>query len=555
MSISTTRHAGPLDGAMQQAVDDVLRREIVARIAARDHAVWRPTADEISNRLGWLDCSHTMVDSLGEIRRVVRETRADGLRHALLLGMGGSSLAPEVFRQVLGVADGYLDLEVLDSTHPESVLAKANALDPSRTLYIPATKSGGTVETLSFLKFFYRHVANALGTAQAGRHFIAITDPGSGLADAARALNFRHTFLNDPHIGGRYSALSHFGLVPAAMLGVDLDDLLERARRASEQTQPAVELGAFMGAGAAQGRDKLTLIASPPLAPVGTWVEQLIAESTGKEGKGIVPVEGEPFLEPSAYGSDRLFVYLRCDDALDDRAGALAAAGHPLLCLELDDLNDLGAAFYQWELATAIAGHLMDIHPFDQPDVEAAKVLARDMVQAYQQRGALPSEPPIAVHGSLSAFGSEPATSPDQALRALLAQGQPNCSYIALQAYLNPTPEIGQLLAALRRTLQTSRGLATTLGYGPRFLHSTGQLHKGDAGHGLFLQLTATTTVDAPIPDAADGDASGLSFGVLIAAQAQGDASALRKAGRRVLRIDLGCDAAAGLRALTSQLN
>ncbi len=555
MSISTTRHAGPLSEALQQALDDVRQRDIVARIAARDHAVWRPTADEISNRLGWLDCPHNMVDSLGEIRRVVSAVRADGLRHVLLLGMGGSSLAPEVFRQVLGVADRYLDLEVLDSTHPESVLAKANTLDPSRTLYVPATKSGGTVETLSFLKFFYRRVVHALGSEQAGRHFVAITDPGSGLADTAHALGFRHTFLNDPDIGGRYSALSHFGLVPAALLGIDLDDFLERARLASEQTHPAVELGAFMGAGAAQGRDKLTLIASPPLAPVGAWVEQLIAESTGKEGKGIVPIEGEVLLEPSAYGSDRLFVYLRCDDALDAHADALIAAGQPLLRMDLDDLLDLGAAFYHWELATAIAGHLLDIHPFDQPDVEAAKVLARDMVQTFQQRGALPSEPPIAVDGSLRAFGSEPAASPREALHHLLAQSQPNRSYIALQAYLAPTEEVGALLATLRRTLQAASGLATTLGFGPRFLHSTGQLHKGDAGHGLFLQLTATETADAPIPDAADGDTSSLGFGVLIAAQAQGDAGALRKTGRRVLRIDLGPDAAAGLRALISQLD
>jgi len=550
MSISITLHAGPLQKAVQQALADLASKSILARISERDHSVWRPQPNEIDNRLGWLDCPETMPAHLDEIRRVIDAARADGLTHALLLGMGGSSLAPEVFRLVFGVSDGYLDLDVLDSTEPGAILAKARQLDPAKTLFIPATKSGGTVETLSFLKYFYQHTAQKVGGENAGRHFVAITDPGSGLADMASALDFRHIFINDPNIGGRYSALSHFGIVAAGSIGIDLDQLIARAGEAAAATQPALELGAFMAAGAQEQRDKLTLLTSDKLAPVGAWVEQLIAESTGKDGKGLLPVDGEEALAATAYGNDRLFIYLRLDDTLDRRAADLVAAGQPLLQFDIEDIYDLGAAFYHWELATAITGHLMDIHPFDQPDVEAAKILARQMVETYHEQGHLPTEQAVATEGALSAFAAEPASSLAAALRGWLDRGQSGRSYIALQAYLNPTPETQALLEQLRRHLQLQTGLATTLGYGPRFLHSTGQLHKGDGGNGLFLQLTASAPQDAPIPDEAGSNASALSFGVLIAAQASGDAGALRKAGRAVLRIDLGADIRAGIETI-----
>jgi glucose-6-phosphate isomerase len=550
MTISIALDAGPLQKAVQQALTDLSERNILHRIAARDHTVWQRDPDEIDNRLGWLDCPAKIPAQLAEIRSAIDAARADGLTHALLLGMGGSSLAPEVFRLVFGVADGYLDLSVLDSTEPGAVLAKTRQLDPAKTLFIPATKSGGTVETLSFLKYFYQLTAKKVGSENAGRHFVAITDPGSGLATMAKILQFRHTFINDPDIGGRYSALSLFGLVAAGAIGIGLDTLSARVQQAAENAQPALELGAFMGAGARQGRDKLTLLTSPRLRPVGAWIEQLVAESTGKEGKGLLPVEGEGALEADAYGSDRLFVYLRLDKTLDARAQALVAAGQPLLQFDLQDVDDLAAAFYHWELATAIAGHLMAIHPFDQPDVEAAKILARQMVEAYHEQGKLPVEEPIIAEGELSAYGEEGASSIKEALLNLLAHGQRNRSYIALQAYLNPTPETQHLLEQLRHNLLLHSGLATTLGYGPRFLHSTGQLHKGDGGCGLFLQLTADASEDAAIPDEPHGDAAALSFGVLIAAQASGDAGALRKAKRPVLRIHLGADTHAGLKKI-----
>lgn len=555
MPVSTLLNSGPLSESVSDAIQRVESERIVERINRRDYTVWHSSPDEISNRLGWLDCPQNMPDHVESLIEIVQAAQRDGMRSALLLGMGGSSLAPEVFSQVFGAVEGYLDVEVLDSTHPQAVLEKAAALDPVETLYIPATKSGGTVETLSFLKFFFKHVSDTLGPEEAGKRFIAITDPGSGLAALAHELAFRHIVLNDPNIGGRYSALSHFGLLPAALTGVDLTDLLGRTSTAIQSMRPAVELGAFMGAGANQGRDKLTLLLSPPLAPVGAWIEQLIAESTGKEGKGILPIDMEPALEAADYSCDRLFVYLRMDDTLDEHAASLVSAGQPLLQISLDELNDLGTAFYYWEFATALAGHLMGIHPFDQPDVEAAKVLARDMVQTYQEQGALPVEEPIASAGPLTAYGTDSASSPIEALKTLLQRGGSTESYVALQAYLPPGPAIDALLTELRATINQHSGLATTLGYGPRFLHSTGQLHKGDAGRGLFLQLTADIGEDLDIPDEPLTDTSSLTFGVLITAQAHGDANALRAANRRLLRMHLGEDAESGLRSLIDLLS
>ncbi|MGB0603908.1 MAG: glucose-6-phosphate isomerase [Candidatus Latescibacterota bacterium] len=555
MPVSTLLNSGPLSESVSDVIQRVESERIVERINRRDYTVWHSFPDEISNRLGWLDCPQNMPDHIESLIEIVQAAQRDGMRSALLLGMGGSSLAPEVFSQVFGAVESYLDVEVLDSTHPQAVLAKAAALNPAETLYIPATKSGGTVETLSFLKFFFKHVSDTLGPEVAGKHFIAITDPGSGLAALAHELAFRHIVLNDPNIGGRYSALSHFGLLPAALTGVDLTDLLGRTSTAIQSMRPAVELGAFMGAGANQGRDKLTLLLSPPLAPVGAWIEQLIAESTGKEGKGILPIDMEPALEATDYSCDRLFVYLRMDDTLDEHAASLVSAGQPLLQISLDELNDLGTAFYYWEFATALAGHLMGIHPFDQPDVEAAKVLARDMVQTYQEQGALPVEEPTASAGPLTAYGTDSASSPIEALKNLLQRGGSTESYVALQAYLPPNPAIDALLTELRATINQHSGLATTLGYGPRFLHSTGQLHKGDAGRGLFLQLTADIGEDLDIPDEPLTDTSSLTFGILITAQAHGDANALRAANRRLLRMHLGEDAESGLRSLIDLLS
>ena len=554
-------------GPLQQAMDAILARmqkeRVIERLWDHDHTLWKPDPTEITNRLGWLDSPALMLPHLPEIREVVDTVRAAGYTHALLLGMGGSSLAPEVFRLTFGIAPGFLDLRVLDTTDPDAIRAVAATLAPDRTLFIPATKSGGTIETMSFLKYFYNRTAEAVGVDQAGEHFIAITDPGSGLADLARDLKFRHTFFNDPDIGGRYSALSFFGLVPALLIGADAEQLLQRAQDTAaagtrtDQNAGAL-LGATLGAGALAGRDKVTLVSSPPIAAFGAWVEQLIAESTGKEGKGILPVDNEPLGLPAVYSDDRLFVYLRLrDDHTHDRAlQALIEAGQPVLCRELDTPYDLGREFFCWEMATVVVGYCLGINPFDQPDVEAAKVLARDMVQAYQEEGRLPELEPTLRTGDIAIFSETPAASLEEALAAFLdGAAVDRRRYIALQAYVAPDPQIDAALAALRLALRDHTRRATTLGYGPRFLHSTGQLHKGDAGRGLFIQLTSDPVEDVNIPDAPGDPASSITFGTLKAAQALGDCQALLDAGRQVLRLHLGGDVIAGLEQVRRALS
>jgi transaldolase/glucose-6-phosphate isomerase len=550
-----TASLGPYQAVVDAALAEIVEEQILARIWAHDHTVWKPEPTEITNRLGWLHTAEAMLEYLPRLHGLVDGVRADGYTHALLLGMGGSSLAPQVFRRTFGATDGYLDLAVLDSTDPGAVLTYVEQLDLFKTLFIVATKSGGTVETLSFFKFFYNRVAEAVGVDKAGAHFVAITDAGSRLDHLARQHGFRTTFLNDPNIGGRYSALSFFGLVPAALIGVDLEELLNRALTmacncGSHNCSVVGEdyggrLGAIMGELARAGRDKLTLITSPAFGSFGDWVEQLIAESTGKEGKGILPVVGEPVGTPGVYGDDRVFVYLRLaeDSAHDAPVQALESVGHPVVRLHLDDLYDLGGQFFLWEIATVVAGSRLGINPFDQPNVEAAKVLARQTVADYQEKGALPDG------------GFAPLTS--EALEQFLALAQTGertanslRSYIALQAFVQPTPETDAALLALRTRLRDRTKLATTVGYGPRFLHSTGQLHKGDAGNGLFIQFTADDLQEVPIPDEAGSSNSAMSFGVLKTAQALGDWQALLAAGRRVIRFHLGDDVVGGLRRL-----
>jgi glucose-6-phosphate isomerase len=530
---------------------------VIERIRRKDYTLWKPAPEEIANRLGWLDSPRAMTKRIAEIEAVVDSVRAAGFTFALLMGMGGSSLAPEVFRRVFGAADGFLDLAVLDSTDPGAVLDWTARLDIKRTLFIVSTKSGGTVETFSFLKYFYNLALDRLGAGEAGSRFIAITDPGSALADIAAAHRFRHIFLNDPEIGGRYSALSCFGLVPAALIGMDLKDFLKRAAAAEEREFADGEalaeadgflLGALLGEMAKRGRDKLTFVFSPEIAPFGDWVEQLIAESTGKEGKGILPVVGEPLGPPETYGGDRLFVALRVGE---DRTGEealqkLAGAGHPVIDLRMADRRDLGGQCFLWEIATAVAGWRLAINPFDQPDVEAAKSLARKMIAEYREKGAMPPETPALKAAGISVYGDLPSDTPSAALARFLGQAEPG-AYAAIQAYLRPCTETGAALERLRLQIRDAFGIAVTVGYGPRFLHSTGQLHKGDAGRGLFIQLTADDPRDAPIPDELGDPAAALTFGVLKTAQAFGDRQALVNAGRRVIRFHLDGDPAGGI--------
>lgn len=555
--------------ALDAAGKELRRLQIIQRIWEHDHKIWKPEPDEIANRLGWLHCPESMPPQLEEIHAFVDDVRQAELTQVLLLGMGGSSLAPEVFQRVFGAKKGYLELSVLDSTDPGAVLAASRHLDLEKTLFLVSTKSGGTIETLSLFKYFYHLLAEQLGEAKAGEHFAAITDPDSRLEKLARTYRFRTIFLNDPNIGGRFSALSHFGMVPAALLGIDVEQLLERAKRMAQRCQlpygavghnPGADLGLVIGELAALGRDKLTLVLSPKIAPFAAWIEQLIAESSGKEGLGILPVTNELPGPTDMYGDDRLFVIVQLagDAVPEPELESLQRAHHPVLLIRLADTYDLGAEFFRWEFATAIACWRLGaatrgapINPFDQPNVESAKEQARKMMEAYREQGALPQSEPAIREGEIAVQTSLQATTGVEALRlflspALSPERRPR-PYIALQAFLDPRPEIETALQLLAHHFRDAFRLATTYGFGPRFLHSTGQLHKGDAGNGFFIQLTAAVPEDVPIPDSPTGEDSTLTFGVLKMAQAIGDRLALVEAGRPVIAFDLGSDISGGL--------
>lgn len=548
---------------VDKALAEIKDQRVIERIWDYDHTLWKPQPTEITNHLGWLHIAEAMVGNLQHIQAFVDAVRGDGYTHALLLGMGGSSLAPEVFRKTFGVKEGFLDLAVLDSTVPAAVAAHAERLDPERTLVIISTKSGTTVETLSLYKFFYNWVSERVGAEKAGDHFVAITDPGSPLVDCTARYHFQETFLNDPNIGGRYSALSYVGFVPAALIGMDIGMLLERATRMAaycKASNPSDNSGARLGIVLAElakvGRDKVTLVASAQVASFGQWLEQLIAESTGKEGRGIVPVVGEALGSVEVYGADRLFVHLclKGDTTADAAVAQLEGAGHPLVRLLLHDPYDLGAQCFLWELAVAVAGHRLGINPFDQPNVEVAKTRARQAVDEYKSKGAFPTETPTVTEGEIAVYGEIKAANPSTALTSFLSQAEPG-AYVGLQVYLQPTPETDAALQALRIQVRDRFRLATTIGYGPRFLHSTGQLHKGDAGRGLFIQITADDPTDIPIPDEAGSSNSSLTFGVLKTAQVQGDMQALLDAGRRVIRFHLGGDVVRGLTVLSETVS
>ncbi|MCE2490250.1 MAG: bifunctional transaldolase/phosoglucose isomerase [Anaerolineae bacterium] len=563
------RHQSLVDATLA----DMAAQDIVARIWRRDHRVWRPEPTEITDRLGWLDCAQTMLDSFepnaqvaagqihawgssGSIQSLVDTVRDEGYTDVLLLGMGGSSLAPELFGKLWGPDAGGLKLTVLDSTSPDAIRAATDGLDPARTLYVVSTKSGGTIETRTLFQHCHGQANLTLCGTEVGKHFVAITDPGSTLVELAQQHDFRAIFLNDPNIGGRYSALSYFGLVPAALAGVDVPLLLQRALAMASGCQlepgqnPGAWLGAVLGSLARIGRDKLTLDCSAGLEPFGDWVEQLVAESTGKEGSGILPVVGEPLATVDNYGEDRLFVQLKLEgeDSQDAALGALEEAGHPVLRLTLRDRYDLGAQFFLWEYAVAVAGWRMDIQPFDQPNVESAKVQARQMVAAWQASGALPQPEPAFSEAGIRVYGETGADSLTAALASFLGQAGPG-DYIGLHAWFGPDDSARAALRSLREQLRSATGLATTLGYGPRFLHSTGQLHKGDSGTGLFIQLTADSGKPLSIP----GE-GGLDFNVLIQAQELGDREALLAQGRRVLRLHLGGHANEGLRVIANAI-
>ncbi len=533
---------GKYEDSINAALAQMQADNVVTRIWDHDHTVWKEDPTEITNRLGWLHSPENMPKEVERITALRDALKSEGFTNVLLMGMGGSSLAPEVFFKTFGSADE-LQLDVLDSTDPGRVAEFEAKLDLSKTACIVATKSGGTAETLSFFKYFYNQIAATVGADTVGNHFIAITDPGSKLVTLAEKYSFRETFINDPNIGGRYSALSFFGMVAAGLVGIDLKRFMEDAAEtacacAAAEDNPGLELGVIMGELANQGVDKVTLVASDEIAGFGDWAEQLVAESTGKDGVGILPVTGEDLGALSAYGTDRLFVHLRLDgdDSQDAAIEALRAAGHPVVRLRLRSEYDLSRQLFLWMFATAVSGASLKIQPFDQPNVESAKIAARSMIEAYADSGQLPELPSIALaEADIDAFVRDQHQAGD---------------YVSIQAYIHPTAATDAALQAIRLALRDTYKLATTIGYGPRFLHSTGQLHKGDAGNGIFIQLVSQTATDIAIPDEAGKDASAMGFDVLKNAQALGDAQALIDNNRRMLRINLGADVDAALSKL-----
>ena len=547
--------------AIAAGLADLAHRRIVSRIWKKDWTVWRDDPAEIRNRLGWLVSPGNMQKRLGGIKLYAQRIRAKGCNRALLLGMGGSSLAPLVLAEVFPTAAGCLDIGVLDLTDPEAVLGWQEKLNPERTLFIVSSKSGTTVETHSFFRYFWSWTAERLGAKKTGDRFAAITDPGSPLEEQARRLEFGAVFAGDPEIGGRFSALSPFCLVPAALKGIRVDNLLKtavsmsaRCRRDPDlMTNPGAFLGTILGVLAERGRDKLTFLLSPRLRRFGLWLEQLIAESTGKEGKGIVPVDGEGVGPVEVYENDRLFVRLKekGETAGDAAVRRLERAGWPLVSLIVPGPFHLGSQFFLWEFATAVAGYFLGVNPFDQPDVDSAKKKTQEFVRFYLEHGSLPEEKPAFRKNGLSLYTDIRASSFVRALHIFLSSASSG-DYLAIQAFLAPSRETEAALQSLRHRLRERTRLATTVGYGPRFLHSTGQLHKGDRGNGLFIQVTTDDRRDCAIPDSPGEAGCSISFGVLKAAQARGDFETLRARGRRILRIHLGSNAAAGLRRLLS---
>ena len=532
---------GKLLPDVEAALVDLQERDVVGRIWRRDHTVWKPDPEEIADRLGWLTVTDIMADQVPDLQEFAEETKDAGLRHVVLLGMGGSSLGPEVLRQTFGSAAGYPELIVLDSTVPSWVKAVTDSIDPARTLFLVSSKSGGTIEPNTFYRHFRSLVEQAVGRERAGQHFVAITDLGTSLEELGLDAGFRRVFLNPPDIGGRYSVLSYFGLVPAALAGIDIAKLLHRADCMREgcascvptRENPGAWLGSAMGAIALKGHDKLTIVTSPAIGSFGLWAEQLIAESLGKEGKGIVPVAGEPLVAPDSYGDDRLFVYLRveADDNTDTDAAIdrIESSGRPVVLLDLRDRYDLGAEFFRWEFATAVAGAIVGVHPFDQPNVQAAKDMIESVLQRFQESGELPR--------------SEPTVS----FKELASRAEAG-DYLAIMAYVQQTPEVDDALYALRRQVLERYHIPTTLGYGPRFLHSTGQLHKGGPASSLFLQLTSDHRADVPVPG------QPYTFGVLADAQAVGDLQALQASGRRAARVQLESEGSAAIQRLAEEI-
>ena len=568
--VSPNRCSYSLPADMATHVQSVLSEwheaDMVRRLWNHDPTLW--TDGDEHRWLGWLDITDQQLAHVPLLTNLAGETWQRKFTHVLLLGMGGSSLCPEVLRMTFGKQGGYPELLVLDSTDPAQIRTIEKRIQIASTLFIVSSKSGSTLEPMILKHYFFERVQRLVGAKAAVRQFIAITDSGSPLQQIAEANDFRHLYFGVPTIGGRYSALSNFGMVPAAVMGLDIAQLLESAEEMVEACFPSVPakehpgliLGATLGVLAKYGRDKVTIVCSPDLASFGAWLEQLLAESTGKEGKGIIPVDREPVGQPAVYGSDRVFIYIRLQAApeksQDVAINRLEREGHPIVRITVNELYDLGQELFRWEFATAVAGAVMGLNPFDQPDVEASKLATKDLTAEYEQTGALPPESPIFEEDGIKLFADPGYAQMLQAAAGstlslerylaahldLLADGE----YFALLAYLEMEPRYEAELQAMRLKVRDVKHVATCVGFGPRFLHSTGQAYKGGPNTGLFLQITCDDAVDLRVPG------QSYTFGVVKAAQARGDFQVLAERGRRLLRVHLGTDVHAGLARLRS---
>ncbi len=563
MSLNSQLYMLPekLEALVKTALDDWKKNDKVRRLWQRDASVW--TGTDEAQWLGWLDIVEKQLAQVDVFKKIAADVKKAKFKHALLLGMGGSSLCPEVLRMTFGKIKGFPELHVLDSTDPAQIKAIEAKVELKSTICIVSSKSGSTLEPNIYKQYFFERIAKKVGPKEAGNRFIAITDPGSKMQQVAEADKFRDIFSGVPSIGGRYSALSNFGMIPAAVMGLDVAKFLKNAQEMvktcganiAADKNPGVVLGAILGTAANEGLDKLTIISSPGIHDLGAWLEQLIAESTGKQGKGIIPVDREKLAKPEGYGSDRVFAYLRLETKPDKKQDAAVKAlekdGLPVVRISVKNTYNLGQEFFRWEIATAVAGSIIGINPFNQPDVEASKIETRKLTSEYEKTGSLPPESPFLETEGIKLYADEKNTAAlknsktlADALKFHLDRINAN-DYFGVLAYITMNQENEDALQVIRHMVRDDKKAATVLGFGPRFLHSTGQAYKGGPTSGVFLQITCDDKIDLPVPG------QKYTFSVVKAAQARGDFAVLSERGRRALRVHIGKNVKADLAKLS----
>ncbi len=566
MSLNSQLYVLPekLEALVSASLDDWKKNDKVRRLWQRDASVW--TGSDEAQWLGWLDITEQQLAQLDQFKRVAADVKKAKFKHALLLGMGGSSLCPEVLRLTFGKIKGFPELHVLDSTDPAQIKAIEAKVDLKSTVCIVSSKSGSTLEPNIYKQYFFERIAKKVGPKEVGNRFIAITDPGSKMQQVAEADKFRHIFFGVPSIGGRYSALSNFGMIPGAVMGLDIAKFLKNTQEmvkacganVAADKNPGVQLGVILGTAANEGLDKLTIISSPGIHDLGAWLEQLIAESTGKQGKGIIPVDREKLAKPEAYGSDRVFAYLRLETKPDKKQDAAVKAlekhGLPVVRISVKNTYNLGQEFFRWEIATAVAGSIIGINSFNQPDVEASKIETRKLTGEYEKTGKLPPESPFLETEGIKLYADEKNTAALKNSRTLADALKFHLDrinardYFGVLAYITMNQQNEDALQAIRHQVRDDKKAATVLGFGPRFLHSTGQAYKGGPNSGVFLQITCDDKIDLPVPG------QKYTFSVVKAAQARGDFAVLSERGRRALRIHIGKNVKADLAKLAKAM-